>query len=200
MRTLMLSLLLLPGLLIGCAFETEEPEDDDIAFGGGEQDLGGDVPPPGPDDAQEAVYYNNDQCHIVFRNLSSPEAETFFIWNLGVNGVLQEEPYPTLLRPDLYAVFAPAPPDATHHVDGHDDFDHYHIVSVSPDRLRYDGTWDVFLVFPGPNFDPATYQVAKSVLKMKKQIHDGILGPITPTPDAGFDPLVLNAEIHDECD
>jgi hypothetical protein len=195
MRYLMLSLLLLSGSLAGCAMDAEEPEEG-LAFAG-------DVPPPGPDDAQEAVYFDDNQCHIVFRNLSAPEAETFFIWNLGVNGVLQEEPYNTPERADLYAVFAPAPANATHHVDGHDDFDHYHIVEWSPDdpddNNTYDGTWDVFLVFPGPNFDPATYQVAKSVNRMNQQISAGILGPITPTPDAGFDPLVLNSEIHDFC-
>jgi len=204
MRYLVLSLLMLSSSLAGCLLEEEEPEEG-LAFGGGDDDDdddddGGNVPGPGPDDAEEAVYFNYDQCHIVFRDLSSPEAETFFIWNLGVNGVLQEEPYNTPGRANLYAIFAPAPADATHHVDGQDDFDHYHIVDASPESHRYDGTWDVFLVFPGPNFDPATYKAAKSVFKMKKQISAGILGPITPTPDAGFDPLVLNAEIHDECD
>jgi hypothetical protein len=205
MRYLMLSLLLVSSSFAGCALDAEEPEEG-LAFGGGN------VPGPGPDDVEEGVYFDDDQCHLVYRNVSSPDADFFFIWNLGVDGVVEGVPYPTSARADLYVVVAPAPANAIHHVDGQDQYDHYHIVDAAPgddddddddddgDDNRYDGTWDVFVVFPGPNFNPATYKAARSVNKMKKQIQAGILGPILTTPEAGFDPLVLNLEIHDECD
>jgi len=196
MRRVVFPLLLLPCLVAGCSMGGDSP-DEGLAFGGGHDD----VAPPGPDDVAEALYFDGAQCHMVFRNLSDPAAEVFFIWNLGVNGVLQEEPYPTNGRANLFAIFAPSPADAVHHVDGQDQFDHYHIVDAAPEQGgHYDGTWDVFLVFPGPNFDAATYKTVKDVGKMNKQIRDGILGPILKTTEAGFDPLVLNAEIFDECD
>ena len=207
MRHVTLTVFVLSGLLAGCVMGDDDSTDEDLAYNGG-----GHVTPPGPDDVPEALYFDGGQCHMVFRNVSSPQAEVFFIWNLGINGVLQEEPYPTTRRANLYAIFAPSPADAVHHVDGQDQFDHYHIVDAAPHGHghfdfdsshggpRYDGTWDVFLVFPGPNFNAATYKVAKTVDKMNKQIRDGILGPITKTNDAGFDPLVLNAEIFDDCD
>ena len=203
-RRTMLSPLALSMLLAGCGTSEET--------GKGQQALDGHeghvqqthVQPPGPDDEAEAVYFRGGQCHMVFRNVSSPAAETFFIWNLGVDGVLEEEPYPTRSRANLYAVFAPGAPDSVHHVDGQDAFDHYHIVDAAPGERRhgpgrYDGTWDVFLVFPGPGFEPATYQAARSVHEMYAQIRDGILGPVLKTTEAGFAPLVLHAEIFDEC-
>jgi hypothetical protein len=202
MRRVLSTLLLIPCLAAACCILGEDTpdEDEDLALGPGPGG-GPRVAPPGPDDVPEALYFDNKLCHMVFRNVSSPAAEVFFIWNLGVDGVRQESPYPTNARRNLYAVFAPSPANAVHHVDGQDQFDHYHIVDASPDARHsgYDGTWDVFLVFPGPNFNAATYQVAKTVDAMNRQIRDGILGPITKTTDAGFDPLVLHAEIFDRC-
>jgi hypothetical protein len=201
MRRLILSMLVPACLLVGCGASDEVAEEQEALHGHVAS-----VPPPGPDDVAEAVFFRGSQCHMVFRDVSSPEAETFFIWNLGVDGVLQEEAYPTLKRANLYAIFAPGPPDSVHHVDGEDAFDHYHIVDAAPREHglglgnRYDGTWDVFLVFTGPRFDAATYQAARSVREMFAQIRDGILGPVTKTTDAGFGPLVLHAEIFDDCD
>jgi hypothetical protein len=186
----MSSLFLLPCLLAGCAVEGDAPSTG-VVFD--------EVAPPGPDDAAEALFVAGEQCQMVFRNLSSPDADIFFIWNLGVGGVLEGEPYPTAERADLFGIFAPAPASAVHHVDGQDQFDHYHVASAGPGQDEYDGTWDVFLVFPGPNFNAATYQAAKSVNDMKRQIRSGVLGPVLKTTDAGFGPLVLNAEIFD-CD
>lgn len=201
MRHSMLSSFALSLLLAGCGASDKAGGDQQALHG-----LESRVQPPGPDDDVEAVYFEGGQCHIVFRNVSSPAAETFFIWNLGVDGVLQEEPYPTRKRANLYAVFAPGPPDGVHHVDGQDAYDHYHIVDAAPGEHRhgpgprYDGTWDVFLVFPGPALDPATYQAVRSVDEMYAQIRDGVLGPVLKTTEAGFAPLVLHAEIFDECD
>lgn len=200
MRRIFFSPLALTCMFAACGV-ADATSDESEAIHGGRPD----VPPPGPDDTTEAVYFRGNQCHMVFRDVSSPEAETFFIWNLGVDGIIDEAPYPTQQRANLYAVFAPGPPDSIHHVDGEDDFDHYHIVDAAPHRhsrppgQRYDGTWDVFLVFPGPRFDAATYRAARSVREMKQQIRDGILGPIMTTTDAGFDQLVLHAEIFDDC-
>jgi hypothetical protein len=200
MRKILVSPLFLSCALAACGVEDVTTAESEVRYGGPPV-----VTPPGPDDVSEAVYFRGKQCHMVFRDVSSPEAQTFFIWNLGVDGIV-DAPYPTHRRANLYAVFAPGPADSVHHVDGEDDFDHYHIVDAAPRRRShalgqmYDGTWDVFLVFPGPSFDAANYRAARSVKEMQRQIRDGVLGPILSTTDAGFDPLVLHAEIYDDCD
>ncbi|GLC25248.1 hypothetical protein [Roseisolibacter agri] len=44
----------------------------------------------------------------------------------------------------------------------------------------YNGTWDVWLVVPGPNFDPATYVAPRSVESMMQLIEAGVLaGPLS---------------------
>ena len=145
----------------------------------------------------EPIYYKDQLCTINFYGTNSPDAQTFFIWNLGVGSWLQDATYPTDARPDLYAVFAPAPADATHHVDGYDQFDHYHITSSGPGEAGYDTTWDVWLVFPGPNFNAATYQAATSYDAFQAQVASGVLGQPIKTTDAGFQPLVLRTAIGD---
>jgi hypothetical protein len=200
MPRILLTPVFLSGALAACAVADATSAESEALQGAASE-----VAPPGADDVSEAVYFRGTQCHMVFRDVSSPAAETFFIWNLGVDGIVDEAPYPTQRRANLYAVFAPGPPDSIHHVDGEEQFDHYHIVDAAPVRSshafgqRYDGTWDVFLVFPGPSFDADSYQAARSVPEMERQIRDGILGPVLTTVDAGFDPLVLHAEIYDDC-
>ena len=194
MRRILLSPLALTCVLAACGVPDNTGAQTEALEGG---PVG--APPPGPDDVAEAVFFKGHECHMVFRDVSSPEAETFFIWNLGVDGIVDGAAYPTRRRANLYAVFAPGPADSIHHVDGQDGFDHYHIVDAAPGRNGYDGTWDVFLVFPGPSFDAATYRAARSVHEMELQVRAGILGPVMTTTEAGFDPLVLHAEIFDDC-
>ena len=55
----------------------------------------------------EPIYYKDQLCTINFYGTNSPDAQTFFIWNLGIGSWLQSATYPTDARPDLYAVFAP---------------------------------------------------------------------------------------------
>ena len=176
-----LTFVLAATLVAGCGMAGDQAETD-VAY-----DQGGSL--------QEAVFSNNKLCQFVFHGTSSPDAEIFFIWNLGIDGVLQGEAYPTDARANLFAIFAPAPANATHHVDGFDQFDHYHIVDAAPGSANYDETWDVFLVFPGPNFDAATYTTATNAAAMQAQIAAGILGPALKTTEAGFDPLVLSSPL-----
>lgn len=144
----------------------------------------------------EPVLVNNHLCQITFLGTSAPNHDTFFIWNMGVGSWLHDATYPSDSRPDLYAIFAPAPANETHHVDGWDQFDHYHVVTAGPGDPGYDTTFDVWLVFPGPNFDPNTYTVATNPAAVQAQIAAGILGAPLRTTDAGFQPLVLRVPIN----
>jgi hypothetical protein len=148
---------------------------------------------------EEPIYANERECSMYFFGTNFPEADQYAIWNLGLGGIADESytDYPSDDRPDLYAVLAPAPADRTHHVDGFDQFDHYHIADRSSfaRRSRFNGKWDVYFVFPGPNFDAGTYEVATDVESMQQQVADGILGAPLLTTEAGFDPLVIRTPV-----
>lgn len=138
----------------------------------------------------EYVFYNGRTGLMGFPGYFSSTAETFFIWNLGWT-IQHDAPYPSPDHGKLYGVFAPGPGGATHHVDGQDAFDHYHIVNQGT-GIR---TFDVWLVFPGPNFDAATYKPVRSEAAMNAQIAAGILAAPITTTAAGFDQLVLRVPV-----
>jgi hypothetical protein len=56
--------------------------------------------------------------------------------------------------------------------------------------------WDVLALFPGPNFNPATYVTAKSPQEMLAQSAAGILTPVMTLSQAGFPNLVLFTPIQ----
>jgi hypothetical protein len=141
-------------------------------------------------EGQEWVFYKERARVMSFPGANSPQAETFFIWNFGT-AIQHGAPYPSDAHGKLYAVFAQGPAGATHHVPGFDQFDHFHIISQGVGTR----TLDALLVFPGPNFNPATYDPALSVKEMNKQIAAGILGAPLLSTQAGFDPLVLTVPI-----
>ena len=131
---------------------------------------------------------NGALCTMIFKGALTPQTEVYEIWAVGTNGIVQGAAYNTG-RPNLYAVFGTnTDPSITHHVDGEGGFDHYHVLDNNDDNT----TWDLLTVFPGPNYNAATYQPAKSVHDMNAQIAAGVLGPVLTLPEAGFPPVVLN--------
>jgi len=155
-------------------------------------------------DAYEPVYVNGRQCQLVFPGGATPDTDVYAIWPLGVDGIV-DAPYNTDDRPNMYAVFGTgATADEIHHVDGYNQFDHYHVVEGGAHDLPADPSnsghvqnteWDVLTYWPGPNFDPSTYVSAKSVDELKAQSAAGILSPVLTLPDIGFPPLVLYAPV-----
>ena len=137
----------------------------------------------------EPTAYNGTTCALVFPGTPSRTSETFAIWNLG--HAILDVPFDTP-RPDLYGIL----PGTMHQQPGFPTFDHDHIVSHAPGDAGYDGTWDVWTVVPGQNFDPATYQAPRSVPAMFALIHSGVLaGPIGMAA-AGFGKdLVVHAPL-----
>jgi hypothetical protein len=113
----------------------------------------------------------------------------FAIWNLG--HAILDVPFDTP-RPDLYGIL----PGTMHQEPGHPDFDHDHIASHAPGDPGYDGTWDVWTVVPGQNFDPATYQAPRSVDAMFTLIRSGVLAGPVGMAAAGFGKdLVIRAPL-----
>ncbi len=145
--------------------------------------------PPLPANSEYA-YYNDRVRIITFTGYYSDSAETFFIWNLGTT-IQHGAPYPSDDHGKLYGVFTPSPCGAVHHVAGQDQWDHYHIITQGI-GVR---TFDVELVFPGPNFNAATYHPPLSLAEMNDAVSAGILAPPLLTTDAGFDPLVIKVPV-----
>lgn len=138
-------------------------------------------------DLTEPAAYNGRTCELRFPGTPSRTSEFYAIWNLG-HGIL-DVPFNTA-RPDLYAVL----PGTMHTDPNHPELNHDHIVSHAPGVPGYDGTWDVWLVVPGPNFDPATYTAPRSVDSMMGLIAQGVLAGPLSFSQAGFGPdLVLRA-------
>jgi hypothetical protein len=137
----------------------------------------------------EPTAYNGTICTLVFPGTPSRTSETFAIWNFG--HAMLDVPFDTA-RPDLYGIL----PGTMHQVPGHATFDHDHIASHAPGDPGYDGTWDVWAVVPGQNFNPATYQAPRSVDAMVALIRSGVLaGPIGMAA-AGFgQDLVVHAPL-----
>jgi hypothetical protein len=127
----------------------------------------------------EPAAYNGTICNLVFPGTPSQTSETLAIWNIG--HAILDVPFDTP-RPDLYGIL----PGTMHQVPGYPSFDHDHIVSHAPGDPGYDGTWDVWLVVPGQNFDPATYQAPRSVDAMFTLIRSGVLAEPVGMAAAGF--------------
>jgi hypothetical protein len=139
--------------------------------------------------ATEPAAYNDRICTLRFPGTPSQTAEMFVIWNLG-HGIL-DVPFDTP-RPDLYAVL----PGTMHRDPNHPELDHDHIVSHGPGAPGYDGTWDVWVVVPGPQFNPATYQAPRDVDAMFALIGRGVLAGPLSFSQAGFGrDLVLRAPL-----
>jgi hypothetical protein len=137
----------------------------------------------------EQAAYNGTICNLVFPGTPSQTSETFAIWNLG--HAILDVPFDTP-RPDLYGIL----PGTMHQEPGYPDFDHDHIVSHAPGDPGYDGTWDVWTVVPGQNFDPATYQAPRSVDAMFTLIRSGVLAGPVGMAAAGFGKdLVIRAPL-----
>jgi hypothetical protein len=135
----------------------------------------------------EPAAYNGRICELRFPGTPSRTAEWYAIWNLG-HGIL-DEPFNTE-RPDLYAII----PGTMHTNPDYPQLDHDHIVSAAPGVPGYNGTWDVWVVVPGANFDLATYTAPRSVESMLDLIAQGILAGPFSFSQAGFGPdLVVRA-------
>jgi hypothetical protein len=147
--------------------------------------------PPLSED-QEYAFFRDQPFTFRFPGFFSAQAETFFIWNLGTS-IQHNAPYPSTSHAKLYAIFAPGPPGTTHHVDGQDNFDHYHIITAGQGTQ----TFDVFLVFQGPNFNAATFPVPLSEREMNAAVAAGILNPPETTTAAGFGPLVIQVPVKE---
>lgn len=150
----------------------------------------------GPQDAgmsqgttTEPAAYNGSICELLFPGTPSQTAQTFGIWNLG--HAILDVPFDTA-RPDLYAVL----PGTMHREPGYPQLDHDHIVSSAPGDPGYDGTWDVWVVTPGQNFDPSTYQAPRSQAAMFALISAGVLAQPVGFAAAGFGTdLVVHAPL-----
>jgi hypothetical protein len=137
----------------------------------------------------EQAAYNGTICSLVFPGTPSQTSETFAIWNFG--HAILNVPFDTP-RPDLYGIL----PGTMHQEPGFPSFDHDHIVSHRPGDPGYDGTWDVWGVVPGQNFDPARYQAPRSVDAMFTLIGSGVLAAPVGMAAAGFGKdLVIHAPL-----
>jgi len=138
------------------------------------------------------MFFENDVFTLRFPGFFTPQAETFFIWNLGTT-IQHDAPYPSNRHGKLYGVFAPGPAGATHHVEGQDGFDHYHLGTQGEGRR----TFDVFLVFPGPNFNAATWRPVLNERALNRAVAAGILNAPITTIAAGFDQLVIKVPVSE---
>ncbi len=137
----------------------------------------------------EPAAYDGRICQLRFPGTPSQTSEFFSIWNVG-HGIL-DVPFDTP-RPDLYAIL----PGTMHRDPAHPELDHDHIVSHAPGVPGYDGTWDVWVVVPGPRFDLATYDAPRSVAAMRDLIAQGVLAAPIGFAQAGFGrDLVLRAPL-----
>jgi hypothetical protein len=183
--------LLIAGPLTACAVDSVDPaEGTDSSFPTADPatKLPDPLPPISAD--QEYGFFQGQTFTFTFPGFFTPQAETFFIWNLGTS-IQHDAPYPSNDHGRLYAVFAPGPAGSTHHVAGQDGFDHYHVMSQNAGTR----TFDVFLVFTGPNYNAATFDAPLSEKDVNRAVADGVLGPVLKTTDAGFDPLVFTVPV-----
>jgi hypothetical protein len=187
--TALLGATLLAGCLDNAADDPQLPDDDASSFAA--TDFGAHpLPPIGAD--QEYGFFNGRTFTFRFPGFFTPQAETFFIWNLGTS-IQHNAPYPSNSHGKVYGVFAPGPAGSTHHVDGQDGFDHYHILTQDSGTH----TFDVFLVFTGPNFNAATFRAPLSERDMNAAIRAGVLAAPLTTVQAGFDPLVFRVPVSE---
>ena len=160
----------------------------------GDEEIGvseGDIKVNPATDGTEPAYMNGKACKMVFPGALTPETDVYAIWALGTEGIVNTT-YNTPKRPNVYAVFGTGPTAAeNHHVAGYDQYDHYHVLDNNPDNRK----WDLLTLWPGPNFDPATYKSARSASELLAQSAAGVLSPVLSLPEVGFAPLVMYTAI-----
>jgi hypothetical protein len=148
-------------------------------------------------DLLEPAFVNGAACTMVFQGGLTAQTQFFQIWAVGTHGIIANAPYNTPGTPNLYAVFGTnVAASITHHVDGFDQFDHYHVLDNNRGTEVENRTWDLLALFPGPNYNAATYKPARSARDVLAQSAAGILGPVLTTPDIGFPPVVLNFPVN----
>jgi len=147
-------------------------------------------------DGAEPAFVNGVLCTMVFPGALTPSTQHYAIWDIGTKGIV-DAPYNTPKRPNLYAVFGTHPADAeVHHVPGFDQFDHYHVLDNPPGEDEVENRkWDLLVLQPGPNYDPATYRSAKSAREVLAQSAAGVLGPVSTPAVFGLPGLVLYAPV-----
>ncbi|HSB19285.1 MAG TPA: hypothetical protein VLD85_04685 [Anaeromyxobacteraceae bacterium] len=147
-------------------------------------------------DGTEPAFVNGRQCTMVFPGALTPSTEYYAIWAIGTKGIV-DAPYDTPRRPNLYAVFGTHPaPGEIHHVPGFDEFDHYHVLDAPPGEDEVENKrWDLLVLVPGPNFDPATYVSARSAAEVLAQSAAGVLGPVSTPAIFGLPGLVLYSPV-----
>jgi hypothetical protein len=147
-------------------------------------------------DLTEPAWVNGKLCKMVFPGALTSSTEIYQIWAIGTNGIVNTT-YNTPGRPNLYAVFGTTiPADQVHHVDGYNQFDHYHVLDVPQGEEDVENTtWDLLTLWPGPNYNAATYHTAESVSELMAQSAAGILSPVETLPEVGFPELVMYSPI-----
>jgi hypothetical protein len=177
-------------MLGGCAANADSSGEEATSVA--DQAVQCDQPLPLPEQPEDTEYafFNHQVFTFTFPGFDSPQAETFFIWNLGTT-IQHGAPYPSNKHDKMWGIIAPGPPGGTHHVEGQDDFDHYHLINKGAGTR----TFDVFLVFKGPNFDLATWVPPLSETELNAAIAAGKLGPVTLTTAVVGDPLVIKEKI-----
>jgi hypothetical protein len=147
-------------------------------------------------DGTEPGYVNGIRCTMVFPGALTSSTEHYAIWAIGTKGIVNA-PYNTPERPNLYAVFGTHPAAGeVHHVPGFDEFDHYHVLDNPPGDTEVENRkWDLLVLVPGPNFDPATYVSAKSAAEVLAQSAAGVLGPVSTPAIFGLPGLVLYSPV-----
>jgi hypothetical protein len=150
---------------------------------------------PTKDDV-EPTYVNGTLCKLVFQGALTPQTQMYLIWPVGTNGIVNTT-YNTPKRPNLYAIFGTGRPAfETHHVEGFDQFDHYHVAENNGRGTDVDNRdWDLLVLFPGPNFNAATYVSAKTPAELFAHSAAGLLSPVLTLPEAGFPEVVLHIPI-----
>ena len=179
-------------LFAACAVDGSQASDGEDSAELSTAERSGHQPQPLPaiGEDQEYSFFNGDTYTFSFPGFFTPQAETFFIWNFGTT-IQHNAPYPSSSHGRLYGVFAPGPAGATHHVDGQDGFDHYHVMSQGQGTR----TFDVFLVFPGPNFNAATFRAPLAECDLNAAVAAGVLAAPITTTAAGFGPLVIRVPV-----
>jgi hypothetical protein len=143
------------------------------------------LPPIGED--QEYVFFNGQPYTMKFPGYFSPQSETFFIWQFGT-AIQHDAPYPSSSHGRLYAIFAQGPAGAEHDVEGQPAYNHYHIITEGSGTR----TLDVFLVNPGPNYNPATFDAPLSEHALNEAV---VLAAPAPTTALGLGPLVIKVPV-----
>jgi hypothetical protein len=165
---------------VGCGAPIDTGSESQAVSGGG---VGG----PGGSGTDE-TWYNDQQCYFTVPGTTAATAEHVSIWDFG------KAVFPTDYSggPRMYAVL----PGTQHEVTGYPQLNHDHIVDTGEGDAGYDGFYDLYLLIPGPHFNPDTYQHPTSAAEALALADAGILyGPLT-FPQANLPAIRLHAPLH----